>query len=52
MTDSDWQLLREWYEKNKDHSMNLLEKSAIKLAVGKAGTVADLMNTALSLLKK
>ena len=52
MQQEDIRLLVEWFEQNKDHKLNLLEKEAIKLAVRKAGTVGDLLNTALDLLKK
>ena len=36
----------------KSTVLNFLEKEAIKLAVKKAGTVGDLLKTALDLLKK
>ena len=52
MEQEDLKLLMDWFEKNKDHKLNLLEKEAIKLAVRKAGTVGDLLQTALDLLKK
>ena len=52
MTDEDLKLLMDWFEKNKDHKLNLLEKEAIKMAVRKAGTVGDLLQTALGLLKQ
>ena len=52
MTQEDIKLLADWIEENKDHKLNLLEKEAIKLAVKKAGTVGDLLDKALGLLKK
>ena len=52
MTDEDLKLLMDWFEQNKDHKLNFIEKEAIKLAVKKAETVGDLLKTALSLLKK
>ena len=52
MSDEDLKLLLDWLEANKDHKLNFVEKEAIKLAVRKAGTVGDLLQTALNLLKK
>jgi len=52
MNQEDLQLLMDWFEQNKDHKLNFLEKEAIKLAVRKADTVGDLLKTALGLLKK
>ena len=52
MNEDDVKLMMEWFEKNKDHKLNFIEKEAIKLAVKKADTVGDLMQTALNLLKK
>lgn len=52
LTQEDLKLLTDWFDQNKDHRMNFLEKEAIKLAVRKADTVGDLLKTALSLLKK
>ena len=52
MEQEDIQLLVNWFEQNKDHKLNILEKEAIKLAVRKASTVGDLLKTALDLLKK
>ena len=52
MTDEELKLLMDWFEKNKDHKLNLLEKEAIKMAVRKADTVGDLLKTALDLLKR
>lgn len=52
MDEQDLKLLTDWFEENKDHKLNFLEKEAIKLAVKKAGTVGDLLKTALDLLKK
>jgi len=52
LTQEDLKLLTDWFDQNKDHKMNFLEKEAIKMAVRKADTVGDLLKTALSLLKK
>ncbi|MBR4576131.1 MAG: hypothetical protein IKO25_02930 [Clostridia bacterium] len=52
MNEEDLKLLTDWFAKNKDHKLNFLEKEAIKLAVKKAGTVGDLLETALDLLRK
>ena len=52
LSQEDIQLLTDWFSQNKDHKMNILEKEAIKLAVRKADTVGDLLQTALGLLKK
>ena len=52
MNDEDLKLLTDWFEQNKDHKLNFIEKEAIKLAVRKADTVGDLLKTALELLKK
>ena len=51
MEQKDIDLLIRWFEQNKDHKLNFLEKQAIKLALGRAETVNDLVETALSLLK-
>ena len=51
MEQKDVELLANWLQENKDHKLNFLEKQAIKLAVGRADTVQDLVETALSLLK-
>ena len=51
MNQEDLKLLTEWFEANKDHKLNLIEKEAIKMAVRKASTVGDLLETALKLLK-
>ena len=51
MNQEDLKLLMDWFEQNKDHRLNLLEKEAIKMAVRKADTVGDLLQTALGLLK-
>ena len=42
LTQEDLKLLTDWFDQNKDHRMNFLEKEAIKLAVRKADTVGDL----------
>jgi len=52
MNPDDLKLLTDWFEENQDHKLNFLEKEAIKLAVKKANTVGDLLQTALGLLKK
>ncbi len=52
MTKEDVQMLAEWLEKNKDHRLNLIEKEAVKAVLRKAGTVGELVETALNLLKK
>ena len=52
MNDEELKLLMDWFEKNKDHKMNFVEKEAIKLAVRKADTVGDLLRMAIGLLKK
>ncbi len=52
MDKQDLQLLVDWFEKNKDHEMNFLEKEAIKAVLRKSRTVGDLLETALRLLKK
>ncbi len=52
MEKEDFQLLLDWFEKNKDHEMNFLEKEAIKAVLWKSRTVGDLVEIALKLLKK
>lgn len=52
MEQEDIQLLVKWFEQNKEHKLNFVEKEAIKMAVRKANTVGDLLETALGLLKK
>lgn len=52
MNEEDLKLLTDWFSKNKDHKLNFIEKEAIKIAIKKADTVEDLMQTALNLLKK
>lgn len=52
MNEADIKLLTDWFVQNRDHKLNFIEKEAIKMAVRKADTVGDLMQTALSLLKK
>ena len=51
MNQEDLKMLMDWFEQNKDHKLNFVEKEAIKLAVRKANTVGDLLQTALGLLK-
>ena len=52
MEKGDFQILLDWFEKNKDHEMNFLEKEAIKAVLKKSKTVGDLAETALKLLKR
>ncbi len=52
MSEEDLKLLMDWFEQNKDHKLNFIEKEGIKLAIRKADTVGDLLQTALDLLKK
>ena len=52
MEQEDLKLLTDWFENHKDDKLNFIEKEAIKLAVKKASTVGDLLQTALNLLKK
>ena len=52
MEKEDVQLMVEWFEKNRDHELNFLEKEAIKAVLRKSRTVGDLFETALNLLKK
>ena len=52
MEKEDLQIMVEWFDKNKDHELNFLEKEAIKVVLRKARTVGDLFETALKLLKK
>ena len=52
MNQEDLKLLLDWFEQNKDHKLNFIEKEGIKLAVRKANTVGDLLQTALDMLRK
>ena len=52
MNEEDLKLLMEWFEENQEHKLTFLEKEGIKLAVRKADTVGDLLQTALKLLKR
>ena len=52
MNPEDLKLLMDWFEENKDHKLNFIEKEGIKIAVRKAETVGDLLQTALDLLKR
>ena len=52
MNPEDLKLLMDWFEENKDHKLNFIEKEGIKMAVRKAETVGDLLKTALDLLKR
>ena len=52
MNSEDLKLLTDWFEANKDHKLNIIEKEAVKLAVTKAKTVGDLFQTAIALLKR
>ncbi|MBR6165473.1 MAG: hypothetical protein IKQ45_06055 [Clostridia bacterium] len=51
MNEEDLKLLLDWFEQNKGHKLNLIEKEGIKMAVRRASTVGDLLQTALDLLK-
>ena len=52
MEKSDIQLLVDWFDKNQDHRITVIEKEAIKLFLRKATTVGELADTVLKLLKK
>ena len=52
MKPEDLKLLMDWFEENKDHKLNFIEKEGIKMAGRKADTVGDLLKTALDLLKR
>ena len=52
MEKEDSQILVDWFDKNKDHELNFLEKEAIKAVLCKCRTVGDLLDTAMKLLKK
>ena len=52
MTEEDIQMLVRWLQANKDHKLGFLEKEAIKMALRQAGTVGDLAEMAVKLLKK
>ena len=52
MQKEDIQLLVDWFDKNQDHKITLIEKEAIKLVLRKANTVGELADTVLNLLKK
>ena len=45
MNPEDLKLLMDWFEENKDHKLNFIEKEGIKLAVRKAETVGDLLKS-------
>ena len=47
MTKEDIQLLVDWFDRNKDHRITLMEKEAIKLMLRKVGTVGELADTLL-----
>ena len=51
MKQEDVELLVKWLDENRDHRLNLIEKEAVKMALKKAQTVGDLVETALKLLK-
>ena len=51
MEKEDVKLMTDWFEQNKGHKLNLIEKEGIKMAVRRASTVGDLLQTALDLLK-
>ena len=52
MEKEDIQLLVEWLEDNRDHTITLLEREAVKAVLRKCKTVGDLADTALKLVKK
>ena len=52
MEQKDVELLAKWLQENQNHKLNFLERQAIKLAISRADTVQDLVETALSLLKE
>ena len=52
MNPEDLKMLMDWFEKNKDHEMSILEKEAVKAVLRKSRTVGDLLEIALKLLKK
>ena len=52
MNPEDLKLMMDWFDENKDHKLNFIEKEGIKMAVRKADTVGDLLKTALDLLKR
>ena len=52
MEKEDIQALVDWFDNNKDHELNFLEKEAVKAMLRKARTVGDLMDAALKLLKR
>ena len=52
MTKEDIQLLVDWFDRNKDHRITLMEKEAIKLMLRKVGTVGELADTLLKMLRK
>ena len=51
MTKADIQLLTDWFDKNQNHQITFLEKEAIKLMIRKAGTVGELVETVLKMLR-
>lgn len=52
MNKEDVQLMVDWFDKNQDHKITFIEKEAIKMMLRKAGTVGELVDTVLGLLKK
>jgi|GEM_PF-5317737 len=52
MEKEDLDILLDWYEKNKDHKLTFVEKEAVKMVIKRAGTVEDLFNFVIGLLKK
>ena len=52
MDREDLKLLTDWIEEHENDKLNFITKEAIRLEVRKAGTVGDLIRTALDLLKK
>ena len=37
MTNEEWEMLRDWVKKNREHKLNFIEKEAIKAVLRKAG---------------
>ncbi len=51
MEQKDIALLVRWLEENREHKLNFLEKETVKLAISRAKTVGELVDSALSFLK-
>ena len=52
MKPEDIEMLVKWLSENRDHRLSFLEKEAIKAVIRQAGTVGDLADLAVKLLKK